>query len=309
LKDLKGRTVLLTGATGGVGRCLVECLANEQVHLLLVGREADALERLAASVRQRGLLATAVQGDLSTRETVEDLAARAQSVAGEIDVLVSNAGTATVLPFHRMDLGDLHREIYVNMMAPLVLARSLLPGMVRRGRGHIACVTSLTGEVPIPFFATYSAAKAGLTSFARSLRMEYWKSGVSASAILPGVIWGGGMITDFSAKSGFVMPRRTGGCTPQWVAKAVIKAIKKDVPEIVVNMPPVRPGLALMRLFPRLGEWFLVALGAREPGAAAAKMNIEAGGQYTGVTVAPEDIAPQTPAEVEQTLHQTTTTR
>ena len=76
-----------------------------------------------------------VPGDLSSREQVEDLARRALVAAGEIDVLVSNAGMACVLPYHRMHLDDIHREIYVNMMAPLVLARLLLPGMVARGRG------------------------------------------------------------------------------------------------------------------------------------------------------------------------------
>lgn len=289
IRDLKGLTALVTGASRGTGSLIAQTLAREGMHLVITARRAHDLERAAVGLRAHGGSVAAVPCDLSRPEEVELLARRAAEATGAVDVLVNNAGMACMLPFHRTAPADLRREIEVNLAAPVLLTRLLLPGMLRRARGHIVNIASLGGEVPLPYEETYGATKAGLILFSKSLRAEYRGTGVSASVLMPGVIWGTGMVRDFEANSDFKMPRSAGGCTPEQIARAVVRVILRDIPEMILNRPPVRPLLALLRLFPRLTDPLLRKAGIYRTGEEAARANLAHGGRLTGVSVCPED--------------------
>jgi short-subunit dehydrogenase len=129
--------------------------------------------------------------------------------------------------------------------------------MLARRRGHVVNVASFGGKKGAPFEAVYSATKAGLIEWTSALRSELESTGVCFSAICPGYVTGEGMF----AKFGVSAPRTIGSCTPEQVAAAVVDAIRRDRPEVIVNSMPVRPLLALNALSPRLGLWLLEAMG------------------------------------------------
>ncbi len=292
IRDLKGLTALVTGASRGVGYLIADTLAREGMHLVITARRRADLERVAGPLRTHGPSVSSVAADLSCPEEVEFLARQAVEATGAVDVLVNNAGMACMLPYHRTSLEDLRREIEVNLTAPLVLSRLLLPSMLDRKRGHIVNIASLSGEIPLPYEEAYGATKAGLILFCKSLRAEYRGTGVSASVLMPGVIWGTGMVRDFEANSDFRMPRSAGGCTSEQVARAVVRAIRHDIPEIILNRPPLRPLLALLRIFPRLSDPLLRKAGVYRPLADAARVNLAHGGRLTDVTAWPETERP-----------------
>jgi short-subunit dehydrogenase len=288
--DLRGMTALVTGASRGVGAHIAEELAKEQMHLVLCARTERTLGKVAERLRQYGNQVAILPADLSRREELERLSHRATAVFGSIDVLVSNAAMACFLPYHRIRPEDLEKEAMVNYMAPMLLTRFLLPGMLARGKGHIVALSSLNAEVPLACLASYAATKAGVASFVRSLRPELAGTGVSASVVLPGVVWNEGMVKDFERNSEFRMTKLAGGCTPAQIARGVVRAIKHDMPEVIVNHPPVRPILILLRLMPKTMESLLRMIGVQEPSKAAAQMNVDAGGKITGVGIAPESL-------------------
>jgi len=288
MRDLRGMTALITGASRGVGAHIAEALAKEQMHLVLCSRTERTLAQVAKRLDKYGVHVAVLPADLTKREELEPLVHRASSVTGSIDVLVNNAAMACFLPFHRIRPEDLEKETFLNFMAPLLLTRFLIPGMLARGRGHIVTVSSLNAEVPLAFLASYAATKAGLASFVRSLRPELANTGVSASVILPGVVWNEGMVTDFERKSNFRMTKLAGGCTPEQIARGVVRAIKRDMPEVIVNHPPVRPILTLLRVMPKTMESLFRVLGVQDPSRGAAELNVDAEGGITGVGIAPD---------------------
>ncbi len=253
--DLSGRTALVTGASRGLGRVMARALAREGVALALAARTLPALEELAAELRAGGTTAVAIPADLTAAEDLRDLALRAGEELDGVDVLVNNAGVIEASRYHAQDPDGIRRGVAVNLLAPMLLARELLPGMVERGWGHVVNVSSLAGKAGPPYVAVYGATKSGLIGFTQSLRREYHGTGVSASVVCPGYVTGAGMYADAREETGVEAPGRAGRTTPEEVAAAVVRSVREDVPEIVVNSSPVRPLLALTEASPRLGEW------------------------------------------------------
>jgi len=286
MRELTGKTALITGASRGLGSKIADRLADEGANLILVARSASALAAVAQTLAHRGARVDVLTADLSRSENLEPLVKAALDAAGQVDILVNNAATSAFLPFDRYALDDLERELFTNLTAPLILTRHFLPYMLQRGLGHIVNISSLGAEVPLAYLAAYTAAKAGLAGFTRSLRQELAGTGVGASAILPGVVRDAGMIHDFETLTGFTTGAIAGGCSATQVANAVVRAIHRDLPDVVINMPPTRPLLALLRLAPRSVERFLRAAGLHESAEQAVAMNLQAEGRLTGTKVA-----------------------
>ena len=156
---IDGARVLLTGASGGIGKAIARALHGRGAELLVTARREEVLEELRGELGQR---VTVLPADLADRESAADLARR----AGEVDVLVANAalpGTGTVDDFSPEEID---RALDVNLRAPMQLTRLLLPGMVERGRGHLVFVSSLSGKTASPGGGIYSATKFGMRGFA-----------------------------------------------------------------------------------------------------------------------------------------------
>ncbi len=220
--DLPGKRVLLTGATGGLGDAIARALTVRDAQLVLSGRRAGALEELA-----RELGAEALPCDLGDRPQTERLAAD----AGEVDVLVANAGLPGSGTLPRLAPGDIDQLLEVNLRAPIMLARLLVPGMIERGGGQLVFVASFAGKVPSAGESSiYTATKFGLRGFAHVLRAQLKRSGVGVSLVTPGPVRDAGMFARGGAKTPpFVKPS-----SPEDVGKAVVRAIERNAAEIDV---------------------------------------------------------------------------
>jgi short-subunit dehydrogenase len=219
--NLQGRTALVTGASGGLGQAIARRLRATGATLVVSGRRAGVLEPLAQELGGRAIVA-----DLSAREDVE----RVVSEAGDIDVLVANAGVPADGPVLEYTPEQIDRAIDVNLRAPVQLARLVAEDMVRRGSGHLVFLSSLSGKVATAHSGLYSATKFGLRGFASGLRQDLRGTGVGVSCIFPGPIADAGMF----AESGVEMPRFVRVRRPDDVARAVERAIERDVHEIDV---------------------------------------------------------------------------
>jgi short-subunit dehydrogenase len=254
MRDLAGRTALVTGASHGLGNYIARALATERMNLVLAARSAAELDTLAAALRKSGIEALPVPADLARAGDRERLVKAAQSQFGAVDVLVNNAGVMLPKNFHRTSPDEIEHTAQVNLVAPMVLTALVLPGMLERGRGHIVNLGSLAGRSPLPFVESYAATKAALIAFSASLRASYRTKGVSASAISPGFVTDAGMYRTLQDTTHLSAPRWLGTSKPEDVARAVVRAITQDLPEVIVNPGPMRLMLAFRDLFPRLAE-------------------------------------------------------
>jgi 3-hydroxy acid dehydrogenase/malonic semialdehyde reductase len=183
--DLRGVTVLVTGATSGFGEATAERLAGEGARLVVAGRRTD---RLDALVRRVGVPALALPLDVRDRAAVERAVAGLPAAFAAVDVLVNNAGLALgIEPAHRASLDDWERMIDTNVRGLAVLTRLLLPGMVERGRGHVVNVGSVAGSYPYPGGNVYGATKAFVHQFSLNLRADVVGTGVRVTSVEPGM--------------------------------------------------------------------------------------------------------------------------
>ena len=167
MQDLIGTNALVTGASGGIGPHIVRALARAGVNVAVSGRRADALEALVAELGTTAVRAEAVPADLGDPRDAEPLIERAESQLGPIDVLINNAGVEFAAAFESQPPEELRATIEINLCAPLLLTRRVLPGMLERGRGHVVFIASLAGKAPTPYEAVYAASKAGLIGLTR----------------------------------------------------------------------------------------------------------------------------------------------
>jgi short-subunit dehydrogenase len=239
--QLSGSTVLLTGATGGIGQAIARMLHARGAKLILTGRRAEVLdqlqEELGGSPRQ-------LPADLTTTQDALDLA----EFAGDVDVLVANAALPASGAFDSFEVGQLDRALDVNLRAPAQLALALLPGMLERGQGHLVFVSSLSGKIASGGAAVYSATKFGLRGLAGGMREDFRDRGVGVTSICPGFIRDAGMFAD----SGATLPRFVGSSTPQEVADAVVLGIERDKGEIDVAPFGMRAGARFALVAPGL---------------------------------------------------------
>jgi NADP-dependent 3-hydroxy acid dehydrogenase YdfG len=228
---LDGSTALLTGATGGLGQAIARALDAAGARVLLSGRRAELLEELRGRL---GEGAAALPADLAERGAAEDLAAR----AGEVDVLVANAGLPGSGRLDGFTPEEIDRALDVNLRAPMQLTRALLPGMLERGRGHLVFVSSLSGKVASSGSTVYSATKFGLRGFAAGLREDLHLSDVGVTVVSPGFVSDAGMFADSGAR----LPRWVGTVTPDKVAEAVVRGVERERAEVDVAPFSLRAG-------------------------------------------------------------------
>jgi len=219
--EISGRTVLLTGATGGIGHAIARALRADGANLVLTGRRTDVLEPLAA---ETGATSTAV--DLADRAAVDRLIEE----SADVDILVANAALPASGDIFSFSVEEIDRALDVNLRVPIVLARRIGERMAERGSGHIVLISSLAGKSGQPRSSIYSATKFGLRGFAQGLRGDLEARNVGVSAIFPGFIRDAGMF----AESGTKLPGYVGTSTPEQVAKAVLRAIEHNDGEVDV---------------------------------------------------------------------------
>jgi uncharacterized protein len=237
--QIAGSSVLLTGATGGLGQAIARAVAARGGRLMLTGRRGQALAALAGELGARALAV-----DLSERAQLE----RLLDEAGEVDVLIANAALPASGPIESFAIEEIDRALEVNLRAPIVLTRALVPAMLERGRGHLLFVSSLSGKAATVGSAVYSASKFGLRGFAAGVRADLHGSGVGVSVVFPGFIRDAGMFAD----SGVRLPPGVRTRSPEDVARAVLSAIERNRGEVDVAPLSLRAGAAVAGLAPDL---------------------------------------------------------
>jgi uncharacterized protein len=256
--ELRGKTVLVTGATGGLGTAIARALAGRGAVPLLSGRRAEVLEPLAAETGGR-----AIAADLSVAGDVD----RLLEEAGDVDVLVANAGLPGSGHITTFSVEEIDRALAVNLRAPMVMARRLAEPMAARGAGHLVLVSSLSGKAASGGGSVYAATKFGLRGFAHGLREDLRDAGVGVSVVLPGFIRDSGMFHDAGVK----LPAFVGTKTPDDVGAAVVRAIERDRAEIDVAPLGLRAGAAFSGLAPELSARVQRRLGGAKVADAMAR--------------------------------------
>lgn len=183
--DLSGKTALVTGASGGIGRDIATALSAAGVKVALSGTREAVLQEVQASCAGETAVLTC---NLSDAEAVTGLVARAEDAVGPLDILVANAGITRDQLLLRMKEEDWEAVLNVNLGSYFRLAKSALRGMMKRRSGRIIGITSIVGVTGNGGQANYAASKAGMIGFTKSLAAEVASRGVTANCIAPGFI-------------------------------------------------------------------------------------------------------------------------
>jgi len=183
--DLTGKTALVTGATGGIGGAIARSLHAQGAHVVLSGTREAVLAEVAAELGQR---TSVVAANLSDSAAVDGLIGKAEEAAGQVDILVANAGITRDGLMLRMKDEDWQDVIRVNLESYFRLSRAALRGMMKRRYGRIIGITSVVGVTGNPGQANYAASKAGMIGFSKALAQEVATRNVTVNCVAPGFI-------------------------------------------------------------------------------------------------------------------------
>ena len=242
--ELQGKRVLLSGATGGLGRAIAEALAAEGAHLVLSSRKEEELRELARSLPGGDDRHSVLVADLSKDGAAEKLVRD----AGDLDVLVANAGLPGTGKIEQESKSELTTTLRVNLEAPMLMAREVIPQLVEKGEGQIVFIGSLNAKAATPFTSVYCATKFGLRGFALALREDLHPEGVGVSNIMPGFIREAGMFAESGAKP----PAGFGTTPPEQVGRAVVTAIRRDRGELAPATRRLRVATGIAHRHPGL---------------------------------------------------------
>ena len=193
-RNLNGSTAIITGASRGLGASLAHALSNAGAAVALCARSADDLARVAEAVAANGGTVFHSAVDVTDRQQVLDFVAAATEALGPVDILINNAGLGWYKDFEDYSYEELEQVVNVNLLAPMIFSRAVLPGMTARGGGRVLHVASDLSRRVIPKMAPYVAAKHGIAGFAGSLLREVKDKGVQVLTLMPGIMdtWFGG---------------------------------------------------------------------------------------------------------------------
>jgi len=184
--EIDGSVALVTGAAGGIGRCISARLAAAGAALALVDLDQTGAEALLAEVGAKGM---AIGADLSTPGDISAAVKAAEDQLGPLDILVNNAGISGIGPPKATvdtPLEEWEKTLAVNVTAPFLFCQAVVPGMVARGRGAIVNIASMAGILCLPGRVSYAASKAALISLTKTLAVECGPAGVRLNAVCPG---------------------------------------------------------------------------------------------------------------------------
>ncbi|MDQ6967674.1 MAG: SDR family oxidoreductase [Mariprofundaceae bacterium] len=243
--NLKDKRIVLTGAAGGMGSILARALLERGAKLAMVDANADALQSLATDLSED---AYPVAADLSSAEGCANAIKACQQHLGQVDMLINLAGLNGFVSFAEQDPAHIEIMMRVNVLAPMLLTRALLPSFLANNSGKIVNVGSVFGSIGFAWFATYSASKFGLRGFSEALRRELANTGVEVSYIAPRAVK-----TPMNDNAVMKMGEATGMNMdePDAIVEKIIRAIEQDKKDSYFGFPEalfVRVNALLPRL-------------------------------------------------------------
>jgi NAD(P)-dependent dehydrogenase (short-subunit alcohol dehydrogenase family) len=253
----RDRTVLITGASSGIGRDIAMSLSRMDAQVAMLARRTALLDELKGQVESAGARALALGADVTRASEVRGAVDRTLETFGAIDILVNSAGVLIPDNVESMDPADLERMMGVNLYGTVHAMQAVLPSMRARSRGNIVNIASLAGRRGLPPLGGYCATKFAVVGLTEALRVELYGSGITASLIMPGIV-DTPMVRESNSKKP-ELPDNIIAMPPQWVTWAVIAAVVLGLAEV-----DVPPGAAvaekLAALFPGLTD-AVIALG------------------------------------------------
>jgi short-subunit dehydrogenase len=245
------KTVIITGASSGIGAATARAFAAVDANVVLAARDEAKLAVVAGSIAGHALV---VPTDISDRAAVERLVAETVAAFGGIDIVINNAGVGLAAPVAEISANDFERALAVDLLGPLALTQAALPHM-RRDGGQLIYVSSVVGLRALPYLGGYAAAKAALDRLTEALRVELRGSGITVTLVRPG-----------ATRTGFAQNRLGSGrerrrisaraATPEQVARAILKAAVRE-PRVAYESLADRLTLAFSLLAPQLTDWML----------------------------------------------------
>jgi short-subunit dehydrogenase len=260
-KRNKPSTVLITGASSGIGRSLAIEYARRGAHVVVTARREPELVSLCKQIRETGGRADHLVCDVADPVAAYGVAKRGEEILGSLDMIVANAGVGASAHATRLKLEDVIRTIDVNVRGAMATLIGAIPIMLGQKQGHLVGVSSLAGRRALPGSADYSASKAALSVFIEGLRLDLAPAGLAATDVQPGFV-----DTAMTAKNDFPMPF-------MWDATKAARYVAdrlERAPGIVAFPPPLRFLTRLSQLLPfRLHAWATrtAASGSRKRGA------------------------------------------
>jgi 3-oxoacyl-[acyl-carrier protein] reductase len=189
LTSLEGRSVIVTGASKGIGKGIARVFASKGARVLITARDLEQAETAAAEIRANGGIASAVAADMATVEGNTVMAETAIARHGGIDILCCNAGVFPEAKLAEMSVADWNQVMDINLKGTFLSVHACLPGLKARGRGRIVLTSSITGPITgSPGWSHYGASKAGQLGFMRSAALELAPFNITVNAVLPGNI-------------------------------------------------------------------------------------------------------------------------
>lgn len=266
--DLRGKPIIVTGASAGIGAATARILASAGMPVLLAARRLDKLETLAADIRAQGGTALAAAADVALDEDNLALVARCRKEFGSVYAILANAGYGFECPTAALDDARLRAIFETNFFGTASLVRAALPHMLAARAGHLLITSSCVSKLGIPYLAAYSATKAAQDHLGRALRVELAGTGVFCSTVHPI-----GTTTEFfevarrqSTVESFV--ERTPKLfmqPPERVARAIARTLRSPRGEVWTSFP-TRFAMAFATAFPGLADAMLRAkFGSRKP--------------------------------------------
>lgn len=258
-----GMTAIVTGASKGLGTYIAQALASRGVNLVLTARSREKLQVVQKEVESTGVKVLTVPTDLSDPSGIHHVMAETLHEYGSIDVLVNNAGLEVTLPYNELRLSEIEDTIRINLMAPMMMTRLVLPRMLEQRRGHIVNISSASGLIPTAYGEPYTSTKFGLVGFTRSLRLTAQASEwpIGASVICPGFMHGTGMYEDVKKAFGVKAPWYVGSLGAERIGPAVLHAIEHNDAEVLLMPGFPRFLQAFSAFVPEAFEWMARKIG------------------------------------------------
>jgi NAD(P)-dependent dehydrogenase (short-subunit alcohol dehydrogenase family) len=239
--DLAGRVALVTGASRGLGFALAQELASHGARLVICARGAEQLERAREKLAARGADVVAHTCDVSVREQVDALVDQHE----RIDVLINNAGVIQVGPLSTQTHEDFEEAIATMVWGTINPTLAVLPGMIERGDGRIANITSIGGKLAVPWLVPYATAKFAAVGFSQGLRAELAGTGVRVTTVVPGLMRTGSFLAAYFKGdradleySLFTPLSSLPGATisGERAARRIVAAIRRGEPEVTLTL-------------------------------------------------------------------------
>jgi gluconate 5-dehydrogenase len=186
--SLKGKVALVTGASYGIGFAIAEALGEAGATIVFNDIKQELIDEGLKSYKAAGITAHGYQCDVTNEPQVQEMIAKIEKEVGVVDILVNNAGIIKRIPMHEMSAADFRQVIDIDLNAPFIMAKAVIPSMIKKGAGKIINICSMMSELGRETVSAYAAAKGGLKMLTRNIASEYGEFNIQCNGIGPGYI-------------------------------------------------------------------------------------------------------------------------